>query len=199
MKKFTLIELMLVISVISILITILLPSLRNARESAQSAVCQSNTLQIFKASQIWYKDNDHFPLDRWGWAIELDLILTGEDVEDLQSPAFICPKDTRDNLGVGWKGMQSYAQNASVSDSNTDLKRMFQVNRPNEVMQFGDSDTDDIKDQSVTQKHIDRFPVLRHFDKLGRNFSFVDGHAKYVSWAKLLNREESPYFYIPED
>ena len=51
MKKFTLIELMLVISVISILITILLPSLRNARESAQSAVCQSNTLQIFKASQ----------------------------------------------------------------------------------------------------------------------------------------------------
>ena len=196
---FTLIELMLVITIIGILTTILLPQLHQARESVKSAVCKSNTAEISKAAQLLYKNNNYFPLRRWGWAIDLDLILTGEDIKDLQSPVFICPKDERDNLGVGWGKRQSYAQNGTLSDSNSKLKAIFQMESPDKTIQFGDSDTDDRMDQSVRQVSIHKYPVMKHFNNLGRNFSFIDGHVEYVSWSTLLSRDTAPWFYHPDD
>ncbi|MCH2209536.1 MAG: type II secretion system GspH family protein [Lentisphaerales bacterium] len=48
MCKFTLIELIVVIAMISILITILLPSIDKAREESMLAVCSSNLDQNYK-------------------------------------------------------------------------------------------------------------------------------------------------------
>ena len=49
MKKFTLIELLIVVAIIGILLTLLLPSLQKAREKAKIAVCMSNQKQIGSA------------------------------------------------------------------------------------------------------------------------------------------------------
>ncbi len=57
-KAFTLLELLLVIAVISILITILLPSLAKARYKAQLAVCKSNLSQIGKMNMAYVTNND---------------------------------------------------------------------------------------------------------------------------------------------
>jgi prepilin-type N-terminal cleavage/methylation domain-containing protein len=46
---FTIIELLVVITVITVMISVLLPSLSEARKSAQGAVCLSNNKQIFLA------------------------------------------------------------------------------------------------------------------------------------------------------
>lgn len=54
---FTLIELLVVIGIISVLIAILLPSLRKARVAAQSVVCRSNLRQASLALSIYSNHN----------------------------------------------------------------------------------------------------------------------------------------------
>ena len=58
MKKFTLLELMVVIAIIGILITMLMPSLNKAREKGRAAVCLSNYKQLAMLNYSFVGDND---------------------------------------------------------------------------------------------------------------------------------------------
>ena len=61
MKKrtfFTLIELLIVVTIIAILLSLLLPSLSNAKESARRAVCLSNQKQLYTMTMHFAKENN---------------------------------------------------------------------------------------------------------------------------------------------
>ena len=60
MKKFTLIELLIVISIIAILLSILLPSLGKARKAAKVAVCGSNLSQNYRGFVLYAHANKAF-------------------------------------------------------------------------------------------------------------------------------------------
>ncbi|RKY24476.1 MAG: hypothetical protein DRP62_03655 [Planctomycetota bacterium] len=57
-KAFTLVELLVVISIIALLLSILLPSLGRARESARRIVCANNLKNIGMANQIYANNWD---------------------------------------------------------------------------------------------------------------------------------------------
>jgi prepilin-type N-terminal cleavage/methylation domain-containing protein/prepilin-type processing-associated H-X9-DG protein len=61
-KGFTLVELLVVISIIALLIAILLPSLRRARNQAKDTVCRAHMHQLGLAVQYYVQDsNDRLP------------------------------------------------------------------------------------------------------------------------------------------
>ncbi|MCC7191630.1 MAG: prepilin-type N-terminal cleavage/methylation domain-containing protein [Phycisphaeraceae bacterium] len=66
---FTLVELLVVISIIALLLAMLLPALNNARQVASLLKCSSNLRQI-EASDIYYQNDNRewfLPNDRWVW------------------------------------------------------------------------------------------------------------------------------------
>ncbi len=59
-RAFTLLELLVVISILAVLISILLPSLSQARNEGQAVVCASNLRQIGLANNFYANDNEHY-------------------------------------------------------------------------------------------------------------------------------------------
>ncbi|MCM8528479.1 MAG: hypothetical protein NE327_18285 [Lentisphaeraceae bacterium] len=61
-RRFTIMELLIVVAIIAILLSLLLPSMKMAREKARRAVCLSNTSQLTAASMMYAKsDNNKLP------------------------------------------------------------------------------------------------------------------------------------------
>ena len=76
-RAFTLIELLVVIAIISLLVSILLPSLSRAKELARRAVCASNLHMTLPAAHFYCEENqERFPsfptgkqaAEDWRWA-----------------------------------------------------------------------------------------------------------------------------------
>ena len=62
-KGFTLIELIVVISVVSLLMAILLPTLTRARQQGRSVVCLNNLRQLATAACLYVNNNDgYYPI-----------------------------------------------------------------------------------------------------------------------------------------
>ena len=137
MKKFTLIELLIVVAIIGILLSILLPSLNKARQASHKVVCMSNLKQHGVALLHYHKDNMYFfPLmqtgqHRYGWAGEtgktetiygnrrskakkrlLNYYFVENVTNDLKMDVFKCGSDAKSSNTYSERG-SSYSANTS--------------------------------------------------------------------------------------
>ncbi|MDX2148038.1 MAG: prepilin-type N-terminal cleavage/methylation domain-containing protein [Planctomycetota bacterium] len=69
---FSLIELLVVIAIIALLISILLPGLGKARESARAAVCSSNQSQLTRANATYSAENRDYNIPMQYWVRRAD-------------------------------------------------------------------------------------------------------------------------------
>ena len=73
-SAFTLVELLVVITIIGILMSLLLPAVQSAREAARQTQCKNNLSQIGKATLEHVAQYEFFPTGGWGygWAGDPD-------------------------------------------------------------------------------------------------------------------------------
>ena len=97
---FTLIELLVVIAIIALLIALLLPAIKEAREHGRRISCASQIRQIGIATMMYAKDwRDEFPMNQYGTfgpGRAIYEYLSGHD------PIFICPSDIHHTDPTAW-------------------------------------------------------------------------------------------------
>lgn len=97
---FTMIELLVVISIIAILASLLLPALRAARETAKQINCVGNLKQLGISMQMYINDSNNFfvPLNAFDTTAGWGKILAAENyIPDVKSKAFNlhCPSELK--------------------------------------------------------------------------------------------------------
>lgn len=111
-KTFTLIELLIVITIIAVLAALLLPSLMRAKRKAKKVVCLSNIRQLTIGTITWAADNEgdipvrkptsslypaalhsDYPSVTDDWGVVFDDIIPGQDYSGSDNPSdlFYCP------------------------------------------------------------------------------------------------------------
>lgn len=94
-RGFTLIELLVVIAIIAVLIAILLPGLRRAREQARTVVCMANIKNITLAFQMYAYDHRALPGTKYqGPMLNLDWCGRNNDLYTQNPSAWEHPMDT---------------------------------------------------------------------------------------------------------
>ena len=111
---FTLLELLIVISIIAILAAMLLPALGKARQAARNSVCKSQLKQIGTALVLYVSDyGDYFPYTEGKNYMEgiRPYLNAPETVHQETRTIFACPSDLKPHNGATC----SYASNAGYS------------------------------------------------------------------------------------
>jgi len=167
---FTLVELLVVISIIGVLVAILVPVLAKARESARVTTCINNQRQIAAALLMWAQDHDEMlpPADT-AW----------QDLE-LTPKLLICPT-------AGKAHGNGYVYNAFVADKPLG-DASFEGNEAHIIVTADGSAADHV---AMRQRDVD----LRHTDKAIA--AFLDGHVQKVVFGDLSSYHVGQLVYKP--
>jgi len=86
LRGFTLIEVLVVVAIIALLVSILLPSLRTARDQAKAVACQSNIRQMGVAIQCFTADHKGYYPDAQRWLTWTPWYWGGKDPVEFTAP-----------------------------------------------------------------------------------------------------------------
>ena len=219
MKKFTLLELLIVIAIIGILSTLLLPSLYDARKKAEQAVCKSNLHQQNIAVNLYASaNNGRMPRSvqatttNWSgygnqryWKDLINVFIEEEEDSEgyLNSGVFKCPTSPSEVYSGGyvWNIMlrHSYvSEEAAAPDGKLYYVgwKMLKIQEPTETMLIADGCDDPTNTGSrYLVKHNNDINNLgsRHSGRM--NILWVDGHISTENPAKIMSGQNGDTLY----
>ena len=180
-SAFTLIELLVVIAIIALLISIVLPSMKNAREAAKHVRCMSSLKEAGFTNNLYAHDNrDYLPGER-GMGIRLTDGLLYRFKYSTVLEVWGCPNDKR-TKNVFRSRPYSYTLNGRSGHfpgktAPIDHYKISKFKRPYRTILLGEENTDVnvwpwVNDARFI--YVD-FSEARHFDK--SQVYMVDGSA----------------------
>ena len=197
MKKFTLIELLIVVAIIGILVSMLIPSLAKAREVTKRAVCSSNLSQISKAYQLYATQNSNFLISAetreytnhapaWvkhsAWNFEQNIQKSPLWPYINSVEVFQCSNEMRDDNLTNGNYLRSYAVNVFLNGRgwvNGIIDNIAKADYPTSTITF--IDEEDPRGYNMNSwvagynnKWVD-WPANNHGNKT-MPLSFLDGH-----------------------
>jgi prepilin-type processing-associated H-X9-DG protein len=200
---FTLVELLVVVAAVALLVAVLLPSLRRARNAARSTLCATQLRNVTFALEYYAQDQAGWyppaepehrePVSELHWFMNRELmryvnvpLCYDADGNPLGPPAepsaLTCPLDdgplhSREGIEQGYA--LSYGMNVTFGiggrPNNTDYRRRAEFEFPALVLAFTDADSASVA-PGVVSYHAcgkDNFDY-RHGD--GVNAAFLDAH-----------------------
>jgi prepilin-type processing-associated H-X9-DG protein len=205
MKKFTLLELMVIVALFCILLSLLLPSLKQARDKVKDAVCMSNLKQISIGIMTYTsKSSGKFPSHNGSGKKWI------EHINITQYDLYLCPRVNKwtyesgntytpdastvaNRWHFGTYGYNAYWLGLSGYDgTNHPMRRNFtraaDCATPSEVIELADSSPIDLGNRAIVSSTLwytnrkrigDRNEGIKsaHGNKSDRaNIAFVDGH-----------------------
>jgi len=210
-RAFTLIELLIVIAIIALLLAILMPSLRRARNQAKGVTCRNNLKQIGLAFTLYTEDNEgKFPRNGGIWIVKFLPYIGGQGDEDKDyrtMGVYNCPmypnkEQTLDYVINSWKdGVTEYIGYTPVSDFHRPSSKIFLADnedgswRPiireegglNGRGEFDVWRPQHLPDGTDGQRRIAR---SRHRD--GCNAAFMDGSSDWIQAEQMTEHLWEP-------
>lgn len=189
-RKFSLIELLIVISIIAILAALLLPALNKARESANRIFCSNNVKTVASATlQYTIMYNDYFPRknnDGCVWREQIILITyptlnNSSEIKDHHRKFTHCPsmKTPLNRISYGYNRALGYAGDLGIANPVYPIVKITRIKRPSSIIMAGDADGDAYdSDDKNTVIHM-KWNLVGNFHRGGANLAYIDGHVAY--------------------
>lgn len=177
-KKFSLIELLVVVAIIGILASFLLPTLKKARDSARRASCMSQEKQIGIAFTMYHGDNDgYFPV----YGSHKDNVAWDDQLGDY---------DGR-KLTQAQKELQQIGPNDGVNNSLYQCPGSIQERDNHELKSYSIS-RDAWKDMSDDQAVRGIAGWTQLLDDGGATIPDADGDPTTSGWSIAINQIVAP-------
>ena len=190
-EAFTLVEILVVISIIAILVTLSLPAINSVMKRRDQVVCLANLKSLGATFYNFAGDNDGklppalsslYPDTYWRIAI---LPYVGTNTDVYKTPFFTCPQVRALLVKNGEnRAINCYAMSEWLSEL-----RLVAISKPSKkilAMEALVSAGGTIPTEFISTNNFDNFPPTYHVG--GDNILYVDGHVAFWKDISLLTK-----------